>query len=92
MRKRGRTVFRPFFFFDEVGGAFSNNRFFVCILVLFLFCIDDSSTMYDVLSSMCIVVANANNITAAIECNASIRDCRLRFFKTVMYLVMTFIT
>ena len=70
MQKRGRTVFRPFFFFGEVGGTFSNNRFCVCMVTV-LFLMNDNSTVYRVLSSMCIVVANANNITAAIECNAS---------------------
>ena len=45
MRKRGRTVFRPFFFFDEIGGTFSNNIFFVSVNVV-LFLVNDSRIIY----------------------------------------------
>ena len=90
MQKRGRTVFRPFFFLRMVGGTFSNNRLFVSVNVV-LFLVSDSCIMCRVSSSICIV-ANANTITAAIEGDSTIRDSRLGLFKTIVYFVMTFIT
>lgn len=70
MQKRGRTVFRLFFFFYAVGGTFSNNRFSMYAIAI-LFLVSDSRIICRVLSSMCIVVAYIDNITADIEGNAS---------------------